>query len=413
MHSHKKLKICIISYRSNPHSGGQGVYVRNIARELAELGHHVDVLAGPPDPLLEGKANLIPIKTLDLYNPEDLFRVPTAEELKKPINLMEWIGISTMGYSEPFTFGFRAYNYLKDKLDKYDIIHDNQSLSYGIWALGRKIPTVATIHHPMTVDRKLAIGSVRSPLKKLKHYRWYSFIGMQKRVSKRLNRIITVSDFSKNDISNEYKIPIENFSVVPNGINVDIFKPMPEIDRIPYNLICTNSADTPLKGLYYLLHAVHQISLKRNIKLTVIGSPKKNGGIEKLVKKLKLENMVHFTGRLSHEDFVKEYAKASIAVVPSVYEGFGIPVGEAMATKTPVITTSGGALPEVAGDAAIVVPPKNPKELEKAIIKLMDDKDLREKLAEEGYKRVHHNFTWKQAAIKTAAVYQEVIRDYN
>lgn len=413
MNAKKKLRICIISYRSNPHSGGQGVYVRNIARELAELGHHVDVVAGPPDPLLEGKANLIPIKTLDLYNPEDLFRVPTAKELKDPINLMEWLGVSTMGYPEPFTFGFRAYNYLKDKFDKYDIIHDNQSLSYGIWAMNRKVPTIATIHHPMTVDRKLAVSSVRSPLKKLKHFRWYSFIGMQKRVSRRLPKIITVSEFSKHDIAREFDIPAENFTVVPNGINLDLFHPIEEIERDENTLICTNSADTPLKGLYYLLQAVHEISKKREIKLTVIGKPKENGGIEKLINKLDIHHLVNFTGRLSHDDFVKEYAKSSIAVIPSVYEGFGLPVGEAMATKTPVITTSGGALPEVAGDASIIVPPADPKALEDAIVDLLDNPEKRKKLGEAGYKRVHEKFTWRQAAINTIEAYQEVIRDYN
>jgi glycosyltransferase involved in cell wall biosynthesis len=411
MSKKKKLRICIISYRSNPHSGGQGVYVRNIAREMAEMGHQVDVLAGPPDPLLEGKVNLIPVKTLDLYDPENLFRVPTAKELKSPVNLMEWLGVSTMGYPEPFTFGFRAYDYLKNKFDKYDIIHDNQSLSYGIWAINRKIPVIATIHHPMTVDRKLAIASVRAPWKKLKHYRWYSFIGMQKRVSRKLPKIITVSEFSKNDISREYKIDKDKFIVVPNGINLDLFHPMEEINREPNTLICTNSADTPLKGLYYLLQAVYEISKKREIKLTVIGKPKENGGIEKLIKKLGISNLVNFTGRLSHHDFVKEYAKSTIAVVPSVYEGFGIPVGEAMATKTPVITTSGGALPEVAGDASIIVPPKDPKAIENAVNYLLDNPQKRKELGEAGFNRVHSKFTWRQAAEKTIKAYEEVIYD--
>ncbi len=409
----KKLKICIISYRSNPHSGGQGVYVRNIARELADLGHHVDVLAGPPDPLLEGKANLIPVKTLDLYNPEDLFRLPTANELSSPVNLMEWLGVSTMGYPEPFTFGFRAYNYLKNCHKKYDIIHDNQSLSYGIWAIGRKIPTIATIHHPMTVDRNLAVSSVKSPWKKFKYHRWYSFIGMQKRVARRLPKLITVSDFSKNHIASEYKIDKKKFVVVPNGINLDLFHPLEDIKRDPDTLICTNSADTPLKGLYYLLRAVHIISQKRKIKLKVVGTPKENGRIERLIKKLDLSKTVIFTGRLSHEEFVYEYAKSAIAVVPSLYEGFGLPVGEAMATKTPVISTSGGALPEVAGDASLIVPAGDADSLAKAISALLDNPEKRKELGEAGYKRVHSQFTWKQAALKTAEAYQEVIRDYS
>ena len=83
-----------------------------------------------------------------------------------------------MGFPEPFTFGLRAYLYLKSRLRTFDIVHDNQSLSYGVWAMNKLVPTIATIHHPITVDRKIAIRS--ASLKKLKEWRWHSFIGMQK-----------------------------------------------------------------------------------------------------------------------------------------------------------------------------------------------------------------------------------------
>lgn len=402
----------MISYRSNPHSGGQGVYIRNLAKALCELGHQVDVLAGPPDPLLEGGPRLIPVETLDLYNPQALFRTPSLQELRDPVNLMEWLSVSTMGYPEPFTFGFRAVRHLKERLQDYDILHDNQSLSYGIGKLSARIPTVATIHHPMTVDRKLAIRSVRSPWKKFKHLRWYSFIGMQKRVSRRLPRIITVSEFSKQDIAREYAIPASRFSVVPNGISTELFYPMPQIPREPGRLIVTNSADMPLKGLYHLLQALHKVSRTHPVRLTVIGKAKENGGIEKLIRKLEISHLIDFTGRISHEQFVREYARASIAVVPSLYEGFGLPVGEAMATATPVISTTGGALPEVAGDAALLVPPGNAQALADAIRTLLDNPAKREQLGAAGYARVHQHFTWKKAAEKTVETYREVIRDY-
>jgi len=306
----------------------------------------------------------------------------------------------------------RAFQFLKNRLKDFDIIHDNQCLSYGIWALSRKIPTVATIHHPITVDRRIAINSVRSFKKKLQHMRWYSFIGMQKRVARKLPRIITVSEFSKQDIIEEFKIPENRFSVVPNGINTSIFYPIPEIKREPDRIIVTNSADMPLKGLYYLLQAVHDISSKRDIRLTVIGQPKENGGVVKLIEKLGIGHLIDFTGRISDEEFVKQYARASIAIVPSVYEGFGLPVGEAMACGIPVISTTGGALPEVAGDAAVLVPPKDPAALAKAIIDLLSDPERAEKLGKAGYKRVMEQFTWKNAAEKTVEAYRETLRDY-
>ncbi|MFA6011591.1 MAG: glycosyltransferase family 4 protein [Desulfobacteraceae bacterium] len=412
MDNGRPLKICMISYRSNPHCGGQGVYIRNLSRALTDLGHTVEVVAGPPDPLLDMDVKLSMLDCLNLYDPENMFRVPSMEEFKNPINLIEWLSVSTQGYPEPFTFGLRAFQFLKNRLKDFDIIHDNQCLSYGIWALSRKIPTVATIHHPITVDRRIAINSVRSFKKKLQHMRWYSFIGMQKRVARLLPRIITVSEFSKQDIIEEFKIPENRFSVVPNGINTSIFYPIPEIKREPDRIIVTNSADMPLKGLYYLLQAVHDISSKRDIRLTVIGQPKENGGVVKLIEKLGIGHLIDFTGRISDEEFVKQYARASIAIVPSVYEGFGLPVGEAMACGIPVISTTGGALPEVAGDAAVLVPPKDPAALAKAIINLLSDPERAEKLGKAGYKRVMEQFTWKNAAEKTVEAYRETLRDY-
>ncbi len=404
-----RLRIGLISYRSNPHSGGQGVYVRHLSRALSDLGHQVEVIAGPPNPELAPNTRLTMLNTLDLYNPADLFRTPGLDELKDPVNLIEWLDVCTMGYPEPLTFGMRAKRYLRGKESRYDIIHDNQSLSYGILSLARRLPVTATIHHPMTVDRRLAVKSTRSFYKKLKALRWYSFIGMQKRVARRMPRLITVSDSSKTDISREFKINASRFATIPIGIDTDHFYPLDHIKRIPGRIIVTNSADTPLKGLYHLLYALKNIIQKRNAFLVVIGSPKKNGGIEKLVKTLDLGRHIEFTGRINHDRFVKEYARASMAVVPSLYEGFGLPVGEAMAARVPVISTTGGALPEVAGDAALMVPPGDAKALEQAIIRLMDDPGLSEDLAQKGYDRILSSFTWEQTAIKTAQVYREVI----
>ncbi len=408
-----KLKIGIISYRSNPHCGGQGVYVRNLSRALSDLGHSVEVISGPGNPGLFPGSKLTMIPTLDLYNPDDLFRTPSRTELKDPINFMEWFGVSTMGYPEPFTFGMRANRYLKGKQDKFDIIHDNQCLAFSMLSISKNIPLVSTIHHPITVDRKIAIRSTKSFSKKLKHLRWYSFIMMQKYVAKRLNKIITVSEFSKKDISKEFKISDRNITPIPIGIDTDLFYPLDNVKKDPDRLIVTNSADTPLKGLYQLLQAVKKITDKRKIKLVVIGTPKKNGGIEKLVKKLNLKDYVTFTGRVDHARFIQEYAKASIAVVPSLYEGFGLPAGEAMACKVPLICTTGGALPEVTGDAAKLVPPGDSKALEKAILELLDDPAQREKLADAGYKRILKQFTWENTAIKTVQAYRDVIASHN
>ena len=413
MYRNDRLRICLISYRSNPHCGGQGVYIRNLSRGLTDLGHHVEVVSGPPDPLLDKDIQLTMLPCLDLYNPEDMFRIPTFREFCDPVNIAEWLGVATMGFPEPFTFGFRALRYFRKRFHMYDIIHDNQSLSYGIWGISKFMPTIATIHHPITVDRDIAVKSVRAPWKKLKHMRWYSFVGMQKRVSKRLPGIITVSERAMNDISRDFKVPKKKFRIVPNGINTDVFYPIPEIEREKGRIIVTNSSDTPLKGLFYLLHAVAEISKNRKIKLVVVGYPKKKGGIIKLIRKLDIGRHITFTGRIDDKEFVKQYARASMAVVPSVYEGFGLPVGEAMACGVPVISTTGGALPEVVGDAGVLVPPKDSELLADAIIKLLDNPDYALKLGNAGFQRVMENFTWQRAAEKTVRAYREVIRDYS
>jgi MMP alpha-(1->4)-mannosyltransferase len=409
---HVPLRICLLSYRSNPHSGGQGVYLKNLSRALKDLGHFVEVISGPPDPQLDSGVPVYRLPCLDLYNPKDIFRIPTLKELSNPINLIEWLGVSTMGFPEPFTFGIRAYLFLRNKFHKYDIIHDNQSLSYGIWAISKFVPTIATIHHPITVDRNIEIKAASSLWNKLKQMRWYSFIGMQKQVAGRLLRIITVSKSARDDISTDFKVPQDRFNIVPNGIDTNLFFPMPGVKREKDRIIVTNSADTPLKGLSYLLRAVAQISKKRKIKLIVIGSPKKKSGIVKLIKELEIENSIFFTGRIDNQQFVREYAKAALAVVPSVYEGFGLPAGEAMACGVPVISTTGGALPEVVGNAGIVVPPADSDALAKAITKLLDNPDMARSLAAAGYKRVQENFTWKRAAKKTVEAYREAISGY-
>ncbi len=409
----KQLRICLLSYRSNPHCGGQGVYVRNLSSALQRLGHRVDVVSGPEYPVLDQGVGMVKLPGLDLYNSENPFRVPTLKELSNPVNLLEWLGVSTMGFPEPLTFGIRAVNFLKNRAHKYDIIHDNQSLSYGIWTIKRKMPMIATIHHPITVDRDVAIKTESALWRRLKYLRWYSFVDMQKRVSRTLPSLITVSRFTRSHISREFQIPENRFSVIPNGINTDLFYPVPEIPRESNRIMVTNSADTPLKGLHYLLPAVASISKKRDIKLIVVGSPKKNGMVEKMIRQLGIASIVTFTGRIPYEEFVRQYARATMAVVPSVYEGFGLPAGEAMACAVPVISTTGGALPEVVGDAGILVPPEDSSALEQAITDLIDNPEKARRLAEAGYRRVYRHLTWTAVAEKTAEAYYRTIHDYN
>ena len=404
------LRICLYTYRGNPTCGGQGVYIKRLSRSLADLGHKVDVASGPPYPIVDDDITLHKLPGLDLYNPDDLFRVPTIKELSSPLNLLEWLGVCTGGFPEPFTSGIRLWNFMRTNAANYDILHDNQCLAYGLLGIRSiGLPTIATIHHPMTVDRDVEIKSETIWWRKLKVMRWYSFIGMQKKVSRKLSHIITVSEASKDDIGKAFAIPPDKFRVVANGINTDIFHPLPEVEREDNRIMVTNSADTPLKGLRYLIEAVVSIRKTRNISLTVIGKPKENGVIENLVSELGAQEYITFTGRIDDDEFARYYAQTTMAVVPSIYEGFGLPAGEAMACKVPVISTTGGALPEVVGDAGILVPPGDTRALENAIIDLLDNPQKRESLAEAGYKRVKKQFTWHNTAKNVVDVYREAL----
>ena len=404
------LNICLLTYRGNPTCGGQGVYIKYLSRALRDLGHQVDVISGPPYPEPVEHVRLYKMPGLDLYNPEHLFRPGKYRDLVSLVNQLEFLSMCLGGFPEPWTFGMRVYKYLRSARPAYDIVHDNQCLAYGLLGLPRiGYPTVATIHHPITVDRDVEIEAAPTFLKKLKVRRWYAFLGMQKKVSRRLPRIITVSECSRKDISRDFGISINNFRVVPNGINTDYFYPLPGVKRPDNQLLVTSSADTPLKGLRYLLEAVASILKKREIHLTVIGAPKKEGVIERLARELRLNGAVRFTGRIQYEDFARYYAETTMAVIPSLYEGFGMPAGEAMACGVPVISTSGGALPEVVGDAGVIVPPGDKEALEKAICYLLDHPEKRWQLGRAGLRRVEGSFTWQHAAQKTVDVYRETI----
>lgn len=406
------LRICLLGYRSNPHSGGQGVYIKNLSRALKDIGHAVDVVSGPPYPDLDADIPLFRLPSLDLYNPENLFRMPALRELRDPVNLIEWLGISTMGFSEPLTFGMRARRFLRARMKAYDVVHDNQCLAYGIRDIACFFPTLATVHHPITIDRKTAIRAAGSVWKKMQAWRWHTFIGMQKRVARRLPGILTVSERAKADISKDFRILGERIFVVPNGIDTQRFYPLTGIRREENTIMVTNSADIPMKGLSYLLHAIGEVARCREVNLVVIGAPRRNGTIARLIRDLGLGGRVTFTGRISHEEYVTYYARAAMAVVPSVYEGFGLPAGEAMACGVPVISTTGGALPEVVAEAGLLVPPADHQALARAMITLLENPDYAARLGRAGYERVLRHFTWHGAAEKTVAVYRDIIAGF-
>lgn len=416
--SDEPLRIGLLTYRGNPRSGGQGIYVRLLSRELAAMGHSVEVWSGPPYPELLDGVPLVKVPSLDLWNERAYRRLPSFRELRDPINATEYASTVTGGFPEPNTFCRRVARRFRANGHghAYDVLHDNQSLGSGLLALRARIPLVATIHHPTTMDRRIALRSAHSLKRKYGLARWYAFLAMQKRVSRQIDRVLTVSRASARDLHRDYGIAERRLRVVGNGIHVDVFRPQPEIPRRENRLITTLSADQPLKGFPYLIRALAIVRRSRpDVSLTVIGAPGMRTDTRELVRRHGLESAIEFTGKVTAEEIARRYAESTLAVVPSLYEGFGFPAGEAMACEVPVVSTRGGALPEVVGEdgrCGVLVEPGSAEDLARGIEALLEaPAERRRAMGEAGRRRVLEHFTWRRAAERTVEVYREVIAE--
>lgn len=406
------MRICILSYRSYPYSGGQGIYMRYLSNALRDMGHEVDMMSGPPYPIVDDGVGLIKLPSLDLYTMTSWQRVfINPSRLNNWPNFVEWAGTMTGYFSEPLSFGMRAFQYLTSGQEKkYDVIHDNQTLSYGIVDIKNAgFPVVETIHHPVTKDRDLAIQSARTLKEKLGYRRWFSFTGMQIKVARQLDHIITVSQMAKRHITEVFGVPSERLRVIYNGIDTELFSPGEGIKRENNMILMVMSRDTIVKGLKFLLEALAELRKKHDLKLVVVGRTFGDGVTERLMDRLGITENVSFRNQISTEELIRLYRTTTLVAVPSTYEGFGIPAAEAMSCGAPVVSTTAGALPEVVGDAGILVPPADSVALIKAIGGLIENPQRLKELSVLGRKRIIEQFSWKDAARKTADVYEEAI----
>ena len=415
------MRICLLTYRGNPYSGGQGIYIYYLSREFRRMGHEVEVIASAPLPEVSEGVVLHQLGSSSIYHPGSSFR-KNLPEVRNLVDLYELCASRLGVFAEPWAFSFRAYAKLKElcKQRHFDIIHDNQGLGYGLLLMKRlKIPVVATIHHPLPIDRQADLQQTDGSRDRWRIKRFYSFIRMQAFVARRLDRIITVSQSSAKDTRLLFKVSADKLRVVYNGIDTKIYSMNEETSQSRDGLIMVANTDDRKKGVFYLLQALRLLR-EDGMKLTIVDDAERHSSYvedvgslpsygSKLVRKLNLDGMVHFTGRLTREELAQRYAAAQIAVVPSLYEGFGLPAAEAMACGTPVIATTGGALPEVVGDAGMLVPPANADALAAAIKQLLNDKRAQQRMSEAGRKRVKEKFNWEQAARRTLDVYQEAM----
>jgi len=405
------LRIAYLTYRGKPHVGGQGVYTRHLTKALVDLGHHVEVFGGQPYPVLDPRITLHQLPSLDIFNDTYPGRFPAYWELKNWPNIVEAAQFLKGTFGEPKTFSMRAYRALKPRANEFDIVHDNQCLGDDILKIEKIIPTIVTLHHPITKDRQLELSHTKSAYKRFGISRWYSFVKMQGRVASKMPRIVVVSENSIKDIHDDMGVSLDRMRLVPVGVDPDLFRPLPEVARKPGQLITTASADVALKGLSYLLEAMAKLRTERDVRLTIIGKPKPGKSAD-LIESLGLRDAIDFVSGVPDERIVELYAEAELAVVPSLYEGFSLPAIEAMCTGICLVATDGGALPEVTGtDGETVLQCKagDADALAAALRRGLDDADLRSRVGANGRRRVVERWSWKHCAKLTVDQYREVL----
>lgn len=411
------LRIAWLVYRGNPHCGGQGVYTRYVAREVAAMGHHIEVLSGQPWPELDDPAQLVKVPGLDLYRSPDPFRVPHIREFGDSIDVREFARMCTAGFPEPWAFSKRARKLLRTRREDFDLVHDNQCLGSGVLGMMHDgWPVTATIHHPITVDRELDLAHADGFRRRMSLRRWYGFLRMQLRVAPQIPRVVTVSENSRRDIAAQMGVPIEHITVVPIGVDEVTFRPMPHIARVPGRLMTTASADVPLKGLTVLLEALAKVRVERpDTHLVVIGRLKEGSAVPALIDSLGLDGAIEFVSGVTDERIVELYAESEAAIVPSLYEGFSLPAVEAMACGVPVIATTGGALPEVVGpdgESARTMAPGDPSALAAMIVEVLGDAPQRARLGAAGRVRALERFTWRSHAIGLVQMWRAELAEH-
>ena len=410
------MRVALLSYRSKPHCGGQGVYVRHLSRELVRLGHEVEVFSGQPYPELDDGVRLTRVPSLDLYREADPFRTPRPAEYRDLVDVAEVATMWTAGFPEPRTFSRRVLRVLRERAAEFDVVHDNQTLGSALLDIEAttRLPLVASVHHPISIDRRIDLEAAATWQKRLSLRRWYGFVRMQARVARRVRMVLVPSESSRRDVVREFGVGAERIRVVLLGVD-DGFVP-PASPRVPGRILAMASADAPLKGIATLLEAFAKLRTERpDLELVLVTRPAPGGRTDELLDSLAIREHVRFVHGLSEAELVELMGSAEVACVPSLYEGFSLPTAELMATATPLVVSRAGAIPEVVGPdglCADLVTPGDVGELAVALGELLDDPERRARYGAAGRRRVEQLFSWRAVAAATVAAYDEAIADF-
>lgn len=403
------LRVLVSSYRSNPFTGGQGIYVRALSRALRDAGCEVTVISGPPYPELDDGIALEKLPSLDLFSEDNALMALRPRMLLNKADRLEWLAHNTGAFAEMFSFAWRLHHFLKANSHRFDVVHDNQTLAPAMAHIEQILPVITTLHHPISVDREFAIQGAGSWWRRALTARWHSFVDTQARVARDLPRFLGVSEMARSSYAEHFGVAREKVRVALNGVDQEVFSPDPSITREGDHIVTLASADVPIKGLDVLIDALAILRTEGiTPRLTVIGALRE-GPSKRALKRTGLIDQVSFVSGLSEAELVNLYRRAGIFVSASRFEGFGLPAAEAMATGAPVIVSSGGALPEVAGDAGLVFPSEDPKALAAALRDLLANPERRAEVGAACLARAQSEFRWDTHAQAALDLYKEAL----
>lgn len=404
------MRVCLLCYRGNPYCGGQGIYLRHLSRALASFGHEVTILVGPPYPEPTPWARMERIPN-NRYWGRRIREVGNGNPVKilKPLDFLEF-ATSRLGYfPEPLAFSLRAYKKFRSlhQESPFDVVHDVETLGYGLLlALRHGVGVVSTVHHPLSLDMAAHLAKAGSWKERYYNVVFFPLI-MQGIVARRIHGLITASEAGRREIIRTFSVEPARVHLVYTGVDLETFSPDPKVVREPMKLLFVGNAQDPRKGIKVLLEAMRLLPPSVRLDIVDQGEPEK-GYAPQLVRALGLGERVKFTGRLSLEELVSRYRRARVLILPSRFEGFGLPVVEALGCATPVVVTEAGSLPEVVGrdQGGLTVPPEDPGALARAIHKLLSDERLALEMGKLGRKRMEELFSWERTAQDTLKVYR-------
>ena len=413
------MKVCFLLHEGSMFSGGQGVYLSNLTRELAALGHEVHVIAGPPYPELADGVQLHQLKSYNyhrlLATGRRFFYGRPLLDPFHPLNVGELVTTRLGMYSVMGAFSFRAYQRLRQLQGRhrFDVVHDNQVLGYGTLLMrAQGLPVVATVHHPLDVDRTNRIREAQSAWEQVRAVLFYPFF-MQKLVVRHVDRVVTVSAVAARSVARAFDLPDREVTVVWNGVDGETFCRLEGVERESGRILFVGDSEDRNKGFRYLLLALRELAPSLSFHLFVVQRAwSKRSPL--LARELELEERITFLDSLPPEELVRQYNRAQLLVSPSLYEGFGLPAAEALACGTPVIATTAGALPEIVEDgvSGLLVPPGEVAPLAEALRTLVDDPARCRAMGEAGARRIRKRFSWRRTAEETLALYQDVLGDH-